>query len=135
MKIVKAFPPNIGAIRDRFNIAGKNIMFAYGDILYAPGLTVELPEHLMKHEETHQRQQAAFNGGVEAWWNTYLEAPWFRLEQEVEAYQNQWKCIKETMNRSERRRLLAFLVKDLSGEMYGNMVSKEEAEELITNDL
>ncbi|MCK9369515.1 hypothetical protein M0R04_06350 [Candidatus Dojkabacteria bacterium] len=133
LKIIKSFPPNIEAIRKKFNILGRNIVFTYGDILYIPSGNTEIPDHLMVHEETHQRQQKEFNGGVEKWWEVYLEAPWFRLEQEVEAYRNQWKFIEDNLNRTERRRLYAIIVKDLSGPIYGNMVSKDEAERLITS--
>ena len=84
----------------------------------------------MVHEETHERQQALM--GVVAWWDRYLIDDEFRLSQEVEAYRNQYAFIRENLNRTERRRLLAFIVKDLCGPIYGNLVSKQEAENLIT---
>lgn len=132
MKIVNSFPPNIEAIRQRFDIQGRNIVFAYGDILYVPSGNTNIPEHLMVHEETHEKQQSVM--GVEEWWNKYLVDDQFRLSQEVEAYQNQWQYLKYNVNRHERRRIFSMIVKDLSGPIYGNLVSREEAERLITAD-
>lgn len=131
MKIVRAFPPNYDEICRHFDIRGRNtIIFAYGDTLYNPGGGT-IDECLMKHEETHERQQAAM--GVKEWWAKYLIDAQFRLSQEVEAYRNQYAHSLKVMARPGRRFLLKTISKDLSGPMYGNIVTQEQAEALIKN--
>lgn len=132
MKIIKAFPPNYEEICKHFDIRGRNtIVFAYGDTLYNPG-GGNIDECLMKHEETHERQQHMM--GVEPWWQRYLIDPKFRLFQEVEAYQIQYAHAKQILARPGRRALLKHITKDLSGPMYGNIISAEEAERLVRNE-
>lgn len=128
MQIIQAVPPNIEAILNKFNLAEFTPIFAYGDKLYNPA-GLPIPEDLMVHEETHQRQQEQI--GVEQWWDMYLEEPKFRLEQEVEAYQAQWQYALKNYNRQGRKRLLQEISKNLSSALYGNIISKKEAEELI----
>lgn len=129
MKIVKGHPPNYKKITDTFKI-GKNVVFTYGDTLYSPG-DGEIPAHLMAHEERHSIQQAKM--GVEEWWDKYLEDEKFRLEQELEAYQDQYVVLKERYGRAYRRDILKKISKDLASPMYGSIISTEEAKELITN--
>jgi len=131
MRIKHNLPPNYSEIVKHFPavVRMSGVVFTYGDTLFVPsGNTI--PDHLMKHEETHQRQQAEL--GVETWWKMYFESPHFRLKQEVEAYRAQYAYIKEYSNRQSRRQLLQKLAKDLSKAMYGNLVSKAEAKRLIT---
>lgn len=128
-KIVKAFPPNIDAIRARFGQLPVGTVFAYGDTIYAPS-TTDLPSHLVAHERVHFAQQEKA-GGPEAWWQRYLDDARFRLEQEVEAYRVQWAEIVR-LPRDERRELLRHICRSLSGSMYGRLVTKEQARHLIT---
>lgn len=134
MEVVRGLPPNYDAIAKRFGFttlpAKFHPVFAYGDKLYNP-FGGEIPEHLMAHEETHQRQQNDL-GSVKQWWDLYLENDGFRLKQEVEAYQAQFRFISQHFNRQHRRFMLQQLASDLSSELYGNLVSKAEAENLIT---
>ncbi len=83
----------------------------------------------MVHEQTHERQQADY--GVEQWWQMYIDNPTFRLTQEVEAYQNQFKFLKTVLNRLGRKAALEQLAAQLSSELYGNIITKKEAKELI----
>lgn len=132
MKIVHSMPPNIDAIFKRFgqeNI-GPDVVFAYGDTLYVPREGVEIPDHLMAHEETHQRQQG---DDVEGWWKRYLEDDLFRLNQEIEAYRNQYQFMKSAgYGRAERRRMLDILARDLSSKIYGKIILKKTAKEVIS---
>lgn len=130
MKIVKEYPPNyetickaIPAVRKR-----KTIVFTYGDTIYVPS-GVKLSADIIAHEEVHERQQLKM--GKDNWWKIYLENPHFRADQELEAYRRQALIIKETMNRATRRKALKAIAGDFSGEMYGKIVTKEEALNLI----
>lgn len=127
MKIVNSFPPNYEEVKKRFNI-GIDVCFAYGDTIYNPS-AVELLEHIIQHEEVHSKQQQKI--GAEEWWKKYLINDVFRLEQEIPAYQKQYKVIKSVYNRAYRRQMLDKLAHDLSGKMYGNLCTFERAKELI----
>jgi len=131
MKIKHKRPPNYDEIIKHFPAVAdmSGVIFTYGDTLYVPSGN-DIPDHLMKHEETHQRQQEEL--GKDVWWEYYFDNPNFRLMQEVEAYRNQYAHIKEHSNRQSRRQLLQQLAKDLSRPMYGNLVSREKAKKLIT---
>lgn len=61
------------------------VIFTYGDKIYTKN---ELPDHLFQHEMTHVRQQEKM--GKDEWWSRYFADEQFRLEQEVEAYHNQF---------------------------------------------
>jgi len=128
MKIVEAWPPNIEQIKKIFDLTGKEPAFAYGDILYSP-YGNKIVDHLWVHEKTHQKQQGEDPAG---WWNKYLIDPQFRLSQELEAYRNQFSFYK-----SKNPAWMTFLRKiagDLSGPMYGNLLSLNEAIGLIMSD-
>lgn len=129
MQIIISYPPNIEEIRKKFNLAGKQPVFAFGDKIYNP-FGNNLPDHILEHEQTHLKQQEGMS--IEEWWNRYLEDPEFRLNQELEAYRVQYKYLLEHANRNDRRLWLKRMVKDVSGAMYGNMISAKRAEELIT---
>lgn len=131
MKIVPGFPPNIEEIRRAFDIEGRQIVFAYGNFLYNPtGLII--PDHLMAHEETHERQQVAL-GSIDAWWRRYLHEPAFRLEQEIEAYREQYRYVKRNVkDRNAVARFLHAIAIDLAGPIYGNITSYAEASSAIS---
>lgn len=98
----------------------KNTVFTYGDALYAPNINFTLPQDLIVHEETHTRQQGEDPAG---WWDRYLVDPAFRLEQEVEAYRNQYRFYcKNHKGRNERFNFLRIIASDLASPMYGNLI-------------
>lgn len=130
MKIVNDFPPNIDKIRKHLN-PGPFTVFTYGDTIYNPH-GGNMDECLLAHEATHSVQQEKM--GVEKWWTEYIVDMDFRLSQEVEAYQNQWTHAKKEFNRAYRKFLLPNIAKDLSSEMYGSMVTLEEAKKLIQSE-
>lgn len=112
-------------IIDAFDLFGKEVIFTYGDIIYNPN-NIEIPDHLLTHEKTHQYQQKAI--GKDLWWDKYLTDSKFRIEQELEAYSRQYKHIcRLTKDRNERNRILHKIAELLSGPMYGNAISKNEA--------
>lgn len=129
--VVKGFPPNYGEIISRIPAVRKNpyIVFTYGGTIYNPSGT-PLDEAFLAHENTHVEEQRVV--GAEAWWERYLDQPEYRLEQELLAYQVQYKYAVQNYSRADRRRLLAHISKDLSGAMYGKLITRQEASDLIT---
>ncbi len=129
MQIVKDFPPNIKQLYSKFKITPDTV-FTYGDKLYNP-MGNHITQDLMIHEETHERQQKVY--GVDQWWAMYIENPIFRLTQEAEAYGEQYKFLKTVFNRKGRLGALNTLAEHLSSGLYGNIINKKEAKELIEN--
>lgn len=130
MKISHDYPPNIEAIRKVFDIKDRNdIVFTYGDTIHNPSKG-KLTDSLIAHELVHTGQQAL---EPDKWWEKYLEDPAFRLSQEVEAYQEQYRFfISRYKDRNRRAVFLYKIASDLSGKMYGNMIEYRKAVELIT---
>lgn len=129
MKIIFEYPPNIAKIREFFDIKDKGVVFAYGDILYVPN-GGEIEKHLLIHEETHEKQMRGWDPKV--WWDKYLTDKGFRLSQEVEACRNQFKYIKSRYKDKDLlSRVLAEMAENLSGRVYGYMVSFKKAKRLI----
>jgi hypothetical protein len=132
MKIVIDYPPNYDEIAKTFGIRGQTgIVFTYGDNLYNPENGF-IPDHLMTHEETHQIQQNKM--GADKWWSQYLVDPEFRLQQELEAYQAQYEVLVTDYDRAYRREALNQISKDLASNIYGHIVTKEEAKILIKGE-
>ncbi len=131
MKIVYELPPNIVEIK-KVLAPPPGAVFTYGDTMYAPMLSgAEPPENLLVHEMVHERQQKY----PAAWWSRYLEEPTFRLTQELEAYGAQWAFINkaENLSRKFKDRFLDSISFDLSGPMYGSMLSQAQARSKIRN--
>lgn len=126
------YPPNYKAITKTFKIEGRNtIVFTYGDTLYIPsGNRPDKP--LMRHEETHARQQLAM--GIESWWARYLADSDFRFMQELEAYRNQYRSMAE-LPFENRIGYLNHIATDLAGPMYGDLMTVEEAKTAITDGI
>jgi hypothetical protein len=130
MQIKKEYPPNINDITAKFPLT-LDVVFTYGDTIYSPA-RVDLPKHLRVHEETHSKYQLEM--GVEAWWKRYIEDDKFRLYQEIVAYQNQYKQFcKDKKNIQRQYFFLDIIARDLSSKLYGNLVTYEEAKNLIKN--
>src|SRR5581483_923063 len=125
-------PPNIRKIRKAFpDMDPKQTLFAHNNIMYNPGKMRVSPD-MFAHEEVHCKQQLEFEGGANAWWDKYIEDAKFRLEQEIPAYRKQYEVICD-MIKVERVRmiLLGRLATQLASKMYGSLLKKNEAMELI----
>lgn len=136
MKIVREYPPNIDEIRKHFSI-NPSVIFTYGDTIYSPNGR-KLSVDLISHEEVHEKQQGDDPAG---WWRKYIDDVDFRIQQEAEAYGMQLRvytelnCIKGSRFREARFfRFLNQLSINLSSPIYGNILSKEEAKQLILNE-
>lgn len=129
MEVITGFPPNISEIQKKFPITVETV-FTYGDKLYTP-LGLPIPQDLMIHEQVHEQQQQVL--GVEQWWGLYLENKAFRLNQEVEAYKKQYQFLTTVLNRKGRLTALNKLSENLASPLYGNLINKRTAKELIND--
>jgi len=132
VKIVNEYPPNYDKICEVFPTVKnqKGIIFTYGDTCYVPGKKGSISAHLKVHERTHVKQQG---DDPESWWDKYLTDPKFRLSQEVEAYRRQYKYFCGVCHSfCDQKDFMNKIAGDLSSEIYGNLVTLDEAKELIT---
>lgn len=127
MKIVEKAPPNFSDIARVFDLRGQKVVFTYGKVIYNPG-KFPVSQELMVHETVHSVQQGR---KPKEWWDKYLIDPAFRLGQEVEAYRAQYRALFD-YPRQYRRKRTRDIIKDLASSIYGNLVDREQAEELIT---
>ncbi len=130
MNITKAYPPNYERIISTFPYVkhDSSVIFTYGDTLYVPN-GGEISQDLLTHEKTHTVQQGA---SPETWWDRYLVDTEFRLSQEVEAYRNQYKSFcKRIADRNKRFTYLHGLARDLSSEIYGGIITYQDATKRI----
>ena len=123
MKEVRGFPPNYKEIEEVLH-PRRSAVFTYGDTIYIPYYEGSLSYDLIVHEETHKRQQGA---KPDLWWTMYLKDPKFRLNQEVEAYRNQYRFFAKGRDRNMAYKFLYIIAHDLSSAMYGNIITHEEA--------
>lgn len=114
--------PLIEKYRGVFRVTDRTI-FAYDDIIYTD---YTLPPDLIVHEQTHFKQQEKF--GLDNWVEQYLTDERFRLEMEIEAYQNQLKSIKD---RNLRFAVRMDSVNALTSGLYGDIITREQANKLL----
>ena len=90
------------------------------------------PDDLMEHETVHVSQQTNYPGGPQAWWDRYFENDEFRLDQELKAYRRQYHWAQGNLkDRTDIFRILEHCAKSLCGPIYGNLVTFQEAMDLI----
>ena len=124
MKILNEQPPMLNEILGAGMLPNETTIFTYGDTIYNPG-GHELSDHLIEHEETHCDQQG---NDPKKWWERYLIDPYFRIEQESEAYANQFAYIcAKVKDRNQRAKICLDLARVLSGPLYGNIISQQNA--------
>jgi len=130
--ISRAFPPNyeeickhIPTVRAR----GAAVVFTYGRTIHSP-MSDKLRDDLMAHEMVHVVRQS----NPEEWWSQYLTDPVFRLKEELLAYKAQYKYALEHYGKAMRKTILNSIATDLSGPLYGKLVTKREATRLIKAD-
>lgn len=124
-------PPIWVNVCTALNINPKNVLFTYGDIIYNPD-GVNIPDHIIVHEEVHEKQQSQEGMTPELWWGKFLRDIEFRIDQESEAYAVQYRFFcKHKKDRNQRNRFLVGLAQSLSGPLYGKSISYIEAMQLI----
>src|SRR4051812_20391167 len=103
-RIVYDRPPLFEAIDAVFHVAGKPLLFSWGDRIFNP-MRVHISPELMAHEAIHGERQA----NVEAWWANYIMSPQFRFDEELPAHRAEYKSLceqhahKYTSQRNMRR--------------------------------
>lgn len=130
MNVVTTPPPNYAEIDAAFHIAGQQIVITYGDTIHNLSGN-PITDHLMAHEQVHEGQQGTDPAG---WWKRYIADPAFRMQQEIPAYQAQYrfKCGHGLTDHHKRMLFAMDLAGYLSSSMYGNAISFSEAMRLIT---
>lgn len=127
MRILVEQPPIIDDARKVFRLP-EGAIFTYGDVIYNPSGNL-IDEPLMKHEEHHSKQQGE---RPELWWQRYLQDIDFRCSQEISAYQISYQSAKTFIrDRNKLHTYLMSLAMDLSGPMYGSIITFSEAYEAI----
>ena len=116
---------------NQFRIDVSRTFWTYGDTIYNPG-GLELPDHIIAHEEVHETQQTTYDGGKDAWWREYLANPRFRMEQEAEAYGAQYKFYCERVkDRNQRARFLMTISSSFAGPLYQLALHQQQAKAMI----
>ena len=131
MKTTTAFPPNYRDIVDHLGDVSKaRPLFCYGDTIYNP-FKREITKDFEHHEYIHSIQQGE---NPEVWYYKYLRDPAFRLQQELEAYGEQYRlAILNKAPPQIRDWCLETLARELSNEAYGNLLTFNEAKSKIRN--
>jgi len=99
MKIIKDKPPNYELIKLTLS-PPEHAIYCYGNKIYNPS-GKELTPDLEYHESIHSKQQG---NNPDLWYNKYLTDKDFRLEQELEAYGEQYLFIKEHISNNKLRK-------------------------------
>jgi hypothetical protein len=125
-------PPLWAEINAEFNVAGKGVLFCWGNTIYNPD-RIDVRTALVAHEETHSKQQG---DDVEGWWRRYIADPAFRLSQEIPAHQREFAFVCwDGANRKKRRGYLDNVARRLASPLYGGLVDFTQAKALILRDL
>lgn len=106
----------------------KGIAITYAGVIHSK--YTEIPPDVLIHEEIHIRQQA----GIEPmeYVERFLADKDFRRANELEAFQAQAKYLRENVkDRNDLAKRLHFIWLSISSPLYGNMITYEEAKNLI----
>ncbi len=99
--------------RDKFGVDFRDgVVFTVGDTIHAQKFP--LPPDLYAHERTHVEQQSLYDGGWKAWWQEYLDNPYFRYTQEMQAYRVQYMFFCNSVkDRNQRARFAHRIVQQI----------------------
>lgn len=128
MHILTQHPPNYEELKEAFGFTDKKIVyFTYGNILYNPH-GKPITSDLIRHEETHMEQQQGDPTVAKIWWARYLVDPDWRMEQEGEAYGNQYAFICQNVkDKNKRAQYLHEFAKAMAGPLYGSVIGYSDA--------
>lgn len=133
MREIRSQPPMIDLIDAKFHTRDKNVIFAWGDVIYNPR-SVRLTVPLIVHERVHGDRQKKI--GIREWWQKYLDSPEFRLEEEVLAHRAEMAAHLRILgdNRTNRRKVLAVMAMRLRMPLYQYELSVSESKSRLTGD-
>lgn len=118
--------PNLSILKDKFGISEEDTIVAYGDVIYTP--KKGLSHDLIVHELVHCERQKYSKEGSDRWWELYMSDEAFRLQEELIAYQQQYKyCCKVYKDKNRRVEIAHAMASELSSSRYGKMVSYSDA--------
>lgn len=103
-----------------------SIVYTYFDGIYTAH---EMPLDLYHHECVHYIQQGAGQSKeqADAWWTRYAEDADFRYQQEIEAYREQYKVVKNQKNKAVAFEAAKRFAMDLSSPVYGKICTFTQA--------
>jgi len=110
--------PLLEKYKKRFN-PPSTVAYPYDNTIYTDNY---LPDYLVVHECEHFKQQKQY--GLDVWINRYFNEDKFRLEMETLAFKKQLASISDRNDRNGMRRECA---KELSGKLYGGLITFNEA--------
>jgi len=125
--IVHDYPPLMEEINAEFNTLNRSVIYSWGDIIYNP-MRMYIPPSLMVHEAVHGRRQQP-NPGV--WWVLYLANKSFRFLEEAAAHRAEYQYLCGNGSRLQRRSARACVSKRLCGGLYGHMVKRRQANNIL----
>ena len=129
MQTTNKFPPNYEAIKKAFPACEWKACFCYGDTIYNP-FQIKLTPDLCEHEEVHSKRQG---NNPELWWEKYISDPIFRLDEEIAAFSRQYEVMKPLFTNKGNKAFLTQIAKALSSDVYGNIITLQEAESRVRN--
>lgn len=110
---------------------GRGIIFSWGaDRIYNPDGVVVGPD-LLAHEAVHGERQGTNPASIRQWWVRYLDDPQFRLQEELPAHVCEYQWWLQNGTRPERRRALKEIAYRLSSPLYGRLIGKSMARDLL----
>lgn len=128
MQVILDKPPIYSKAKELFNLNEDDVIFfTYGNKCYSPSGKMP-PDYLIVHESKHMEQQNYDSVSAKIWWELYFADANFRMEQEIEAYGEQYKFICQGVkDRNKQHKYLWGIAEQLSGTMYGNCISHSQA--------
>lgn len=129
MKVSDERPMIMDEVERRFPAASweKGTIVAFFPFVYCK---FKLAPSKVVHEGCHLRAQEKM--GVEDWWARYFDYPEFRLEEEICAYAEEASFVRSVVrDRNLAFRMIRDMALELSGPLYGNLISYGAALKII----
>jgi len=146
VKVIRDRPPLFDDIDRVFHIRGQSILFAWGDCIYVPSGSLEISPALISHERVHGDRQLSYAPPgasrllftpeelIHLWWRRYLVDIDFRRKEESLAHIAEYRHLCEHAGgRNQRRRHMSIVASKLSSPLYGPMMNKAEARQVLDN--
>ena len=145
MQVVRDRPPLFDLIDKKFNVRGKPVIFAWGAMIFVPSGSLEIAPQLKVHEAVHGGRQLLYDpirpicdrplsdeDRIEAWWMRYIDDAAFRRQEETLAHIEEYRHLCEHAGgRNQRRRHLSIVSSKLSNPIYGPLMNKAQAREVL----
>jgi len=129
--IIYDYPPNFAEISLRFGLGRKpSVVFCFGDRIYSPQPGPIHPA-VLAHEGVHGQRQGSSQLAVMEWWRRYLDDTAFRLAEEIPAHVAEYRYWLDHGSRAERRRALQVTADRLAAPLYGRMIGRSAARDMI----